>query len=433
MSIPGLILSFLLLGKVSSYSDGELLKRYCKSMEVNHAFQTEQEGVGPFIVTVLHEGEALNPQRFHLTKDDVVEVDLVSTSTGFQGFMINMQNDEGHPVGSFSTPNNSSIVLLQCQGSSNTLTHRDNQQKSSISGQWKAPSTANYSVRAVVVGEEHYWNFKIVPPTTTPATTNMPTTGSPSPQAPAPSALPTAPVLMSTSPINEPSSTTATTNTPMSSHSATTINSTTEPTTSGPRLKTASMKGKASTTVLQVSKLGAAIPLGITSLLDWQPSSLKCYQAWSVVYFCASSVAFGLVLSEGYRVVAAFTGVVAVVSLLHIISSCYLPCPSHELRNFMIWVLRFLVSLQTVFTVLAIFAFLEPYDKWLQYVMAASTICILFFVICVVIYDCYTKCCLGWEVCSQKSCFHIHKLILICSTVVNMLLTVALFVGLFVS
>lgn len=59
----GLVLSFLLLGRVSSYIDGNELWSVCQTMEILHSFGSFDEGNRPFMIT---------PDRPRLKTGDIV-------------------------------------------------------------------------------------------------------------------------------------------------------------------------------------------------------------------------------------------------------------------------------------------------------------------------------------------------------------------------
>ncbi|XP_041912354.1 uncharacterized protein LOC121677604 isoform X1 [Alosa sapidissima] len=173
MTITGLILSFLLLRRVSCYIDGSRLHSYCIDMDIKHSFGSEG-GSRPYTIT---------PSSATLDKDEVVEV-VLSSTVYIKGFMMDGRNDNDQrvPVGFFVSlgqPNTNR--LLNCRGSPNTtMVHRDNQKKRTISGQWKAPEKGTFVFDAAVVGDASWWNRN--PPPTTPATTDMPKTSNPTTQ-----------------------------------------------------------------------------------------------------------------------------------------------------------------------------------------------------------------------------------------------------------
>ena len=76
----GLILSFLLLGKVSCYSEGARLGPFCENMDIDHPWSGAPEvGQRPFQIKIVHNGKEFF-DYVHLNGGDEVEGKVVTTT-----------------------------------------------------------------------------------------------------------------------------------------------------------------------------------------------------------------------------------------------------------------------------------------------------------------------------------------------------------------
>ncbi|XP_031431184.1 uncharacterized protein LOC116222160 isoform X3 [Clupea harengus] len=235
----GLILSFLLLGKVSCYSEGARLGPFCENMDIDHTWSgAPEEDPRPFQIKIVH-----NEKEFfdyvHLNGGDEVEVALVS-EIDIRGFMMDGRDEAGNPAGCFVGLESPDLhILLDCKGRQHTtMTQRDNRAQRRMAGRWTTLSPGLFTFNAAVVANTNYWKRKtIVLPSTTPATTTTSMTEKPTTQPTTSSTTPTKATTttsMTEKPTTQPTTqptTSSTTPTKATTTTSMTEKPTTQPTT----------------------------------------------------------------------------------------------------------------------------------------------------------------------------------------------------------
>lgn len=126
------VFSAFLIETCVAYSTGAPLSA-CHSLIPGHGGTLPQTSLPPFTITA---------SASSVKQNDVVNVDIVSATTPFRGFLLQARSVESPEriVGHFEPPADNLFQLMSCTGTDDTATHTSRGPKNHISLQWLAPS-----------------------------------------------------------------------------------------------------------------------------------------------------------------------------------------------------------------------------------------------------------------------------------------------------
>jgi len=141
--------------RVTAYSSGAP-KSQCESMTPSHYTEGNDIEETPFSVQVSESRVAASSP-----------VTVMLGGDSFKGFLLQAQDTEGKPVGTFTLSDDDLGQYLACNGPRSAVTHQDSQDKTLVTVSWKAPSDFEGDVVFVSTFVQSYFsNFWVKVPST---------------------------------------------------------------------------------------------------------------------------------------------------------------------------------------------------------------------------------------------------------------------------